>query len=82
MPEQDIGKITHFFDKLNVAVLKLTGELKVGDKIRIEADIPFVQKVESMQSKHKDVQEAKAGEEVGMKTDRPCKDGDEVIKLT
>jgi putative protease len=81
MPEQDIGKVTHFFDKISVAVLKLTGELKTGDKIRIEADVPFVQTVSSMQVEHKPIEEAKAGDDVGMKTDRPCKDGDKVIKL-
>jgi U32 family peptidase len=82
MPEEEIGKITHFFDKISVAVLSLTGDLKVGDKIRIEASEPFVQTVSSMQVEHKDIQEAKAGDDVGMKTDKPCRDGDKVIKLT
>ncbi|MBW2964412.1 hypothetical protein KY363_03040 [Candidatus Woesearchaeota archaeon] len=81
MPEETIGKITHYFDRIGVAVIKLSASLKVGEKIRIEADIPFVQQVSSMQSHHKDVQEAKAGEEVGMKTNKPCGDGDEVIRL-
>ena len=82
MPEEEIGKVTHFFNKISVAVLSLTGELKVGDKIRIEASEPFVQEVKSMQVEHKDIKEAKAGDDVGMKTDKPCKDGDKVIKLT
>lgn len=82
MPEQEIGKVTHFFDKISVAVLSLTGNLKVGDRIRIEASEPFVQTVSSMQVEHKEIQEAKTGDDVGMKTEKPCKDGDKVIKLT
>ncbi|MBU2561586.1 MAG: hypothetical protein KKD17_04765 [Nanoarchaeota archaeon] len=82
MPEKQIGKVTHFFDKISVAVLHLNGTLKAGDKIRIEASEPFVQTVTSMQVEHKPIKEAKAGDDVGMKTDKPCKEGDKVVKLT
>ena len=82
MPEEDIGKVTHFFDKISVAVLSLTAGLKVGDKIRIEASEPFVQNVDSMQVEHKSIEEAKAGDDIGIKTLKPCKDGDKVVKIT
>ncbi len=82
MPEEEIGRITHFFDRIGVAVLSLDGGLKVGDRIRIEASEPFVQDVKSMQVEHQPVSEAKAGDDVGMKTDQLCKEGDKVIKLT
>ena len=81
MPEQEIGKIEHFFDKISVAVLKLSGELKVGEKIRIEAAEPFEQTVTSMQVEHNPIEEAKAGDDVGLKTDKPCKEGDKVVKI-
>ena len=32
MAKKLVGKITHFFDKINVAVLELEGNLKVGEK--------------------------------------------------
>lgn len=82
MPEKDIGKITHFFDKISVAIINLDEPLEIGDKIRIEAEIPFVQKVTSMQVEHKEIQKANTGNDIGMKTDRHCKEGDRVIKLT
>ena len=82
MPENEIGKVTHFFDKLGVAILKLSGELSVGDKIRIDAETPFVQMVSSMQVKHKNIEHAKKDDDIGMKVDRPCKDGDKVLKLS
>jgi translation elongation factor EF-1alpha len=81
MPEKQVGEITHFFSKISVAVVKLSGKLKVGDKIRIEAAEPFVQTVSSMQVEHAPIKEAKPGDDIGMKTDRPCKEGDKVIKL-
>lgn len=82
MPEKNIGTVTHFFDKISVAVISLTEPLEVGDKIRIDAELPFVQKVTSMQVEHKEIQKANAGDDVGMKTDKQCKEGDIVIKLT
>jgi hypothetical protein len=32
-----VGKVTHYYDHISVAVLELTGELKVGDTIHILA---------------------------------------------
>ena len=81
MPETEIGKIEHYFDKLGVAIIKLTADLKVGDKIRIESELMFVQTIESMQIEHKDIQEAKAGQDIGLKTKKPCNDGDKVVKI-
>ena len=66
--ERQIGTIKHYFDKLGVAILSLTDDLKIGDRIRIEAELMFVQTVSSMQSHHKDVKEAKTGDDVGLKT--------------
>ncbi|MEW5896099.1 MAG: translation elongation factor-like protein [Nanoarchaeota archaeon] len=81
MPEKKIGKITHFFDKISVAVVSLSAGLSVGDKIRIEAAEPFEQVVSSMQVEHKPIKKAKAGDDVGLKTTNPCKEGDIVVKL-
>ena len=45
-----IGKITHFFSAIGVAVIELSGSLSVGDSISVEgASTNFKQKVESMQ---------------------------------
>lgn len=81
MPEKKIGKITHFFDKISVAVVSLSAGLNVGDKIRIEAVEPFEQTVSSIQIEHKSVKKAKAGDDIGLKTDEPCKAGDIVVKI-
>lgn len=63
-----VGKIAHYFDQINVAVVEISGKLKVGDKIRIKGTTTdFEQKVDSMQIEHEQVKEAKKGDAVGMK---------------
>lgn len=86
MPEEIegklIGKITHYFGKIEVAVIELSDTLKVGDTIRIvggEAD--FTQNVDSMEIEHQKVEEAKAGESVGLRVDQKVKEGYSVYKV-
>ena len=78
------GKITHYFDKIQVAVLEVTDEpIAVGDKIRIgEFENGVEQTVESMQVEHEQVEVAKVGNEVGLKTVAPVKPGDVVYKAS
>jgi putative protease len=77
-----IGKISHFFPKIGVAVLELTAPLKVGEKIEIGGKSePFEMTVTSMQVEHKNIAAAKKGDSVGMKVDKPVKDGDQVFKV-
>lgn len=81
MAKTPIGKITHFFNKISVAVIKLDGPLRVGDFISIEGpETNFKQNVDSMQVEHANIGEAKAGDAVGMKTAQPVKAGDLVFK--
>ena len=77
-----IGKITHYFGKIGVAVIKLSDVLKPGDQIRIvggEAD--FNQSVDSMEVEHQKVQEAKPGESVGLKVEQKVREGYSVYKV-
>jgi len=88
MPEEKpiegelIGKITHYFGNIGVAVIELTGTLKVGDNIRIiGGGIDFNQPVESMQYEHQPIQEAKKGQSVGMKVQEKVHEGYKVYKV-
>ncbi len=79
--KKPIGKVTHFFDKINVAVIALTSGLKVGDRIKIGRNDQFAeQEVASMQVEHKPIKAAKKGDEVGMKVEKEVKAGDLVYK--
>jgi len=76
MPEEEIGKITHYYSKLEVGLIELTASLKVGDAIHIKgAHDDFTQTVESMQIEQDKLEEAKAGDVVGVKVDLPRNSG-------
>ena len=80
--ETEIGKISHFFSKIGVAVVELTGNLKVGDTIRIKGSTTdFTQEVESMQVDHNSVQEAKSGDSIGLKMKEKVRENDKVYKI-
>lgn len=75
--EEEIGKVTNFYKKVLVAVVKLSGELKVGDKIHVIGPvIDIIQKIESMQVQHKDVDSVSAGDAVGIKLIDEAHEGD------
>jgi len=78
--EKPIGEVTHYYNKIGVAVIKLTaGSLKVGQTIHIQGySSDFVQEVSSMQIQHQDIKEAKKSDEFGLKTDQPVREGDKV----
>lgn len=80
MPDKLIGHVTHYFPKISVAVIKLTGGLAVGDTIKIKAKTEFTQAVQSMQVNHEAVQSGAAGDEVAIKVDQPADEKDEVFR--
>jgi len=82
MTDTKIGNIVHYYDKIGVAVVKVLSPLKVGDRIKISGhDQEFEQEIASMQVEHQNIDQAKKGDDVGMKVDQPVKDGDEVYKV-
>lgn len=82
MADIKVGEITHYYDKIGVAVVKVLAPIKVGDRIKISGhEKEFDQEVTSMQIEHQNINEAKKGDDVGMKVDQPVKDGDEVYKI-
>jgi len=81
MAESKIGEVTHYFDKIGVAIVKLSAPLKVGESIKVKgATTDFEQVVESMQVDHKEVESAKSGDELGVKVSEKAREGDEVLK--
>ncbi len=75
-----IGKITHFYGKVRVAVVELHGDLSVGDNIRIEKEGQgFDQVVSSMHKEEKPVEEGKKGDTVSIKVIQMVKKGSLVL---
>jgi putative protease len=82
--EEEIGKITHYFSKINVGVIEITkGELRVGDTIHIKGHTTdFYQKVQSLQVEHNPVDAIGVGESSGLKVESPVRENDLVLKVT
>ncbi len=80
--EHEIGKVEHFFSNINVAAITLSGTLKVGDTIHIKgANTDFTEKITSMQIDRKDVHEAHAGDDIGVKVKERVREHDVVYKV-
>ena len=77
-----IGKVTHYFGNIEVAVIELSDILKAGDSIRIVGgETDFTQTVGSMEVEHQKVEEAKKGESVGLKVSEKVREGYKVYKV-
>ncbi len=81
MADTKAGNITHYYDKIGVAVVDVLAPLKVGDKIKITGSTEFEQEVGSMQIEHENIDKANKGDQIGMKLDQPVNEKDEVFKI-
>ena len=79
---EEVGKVTHYFTKIEVAVVDLTAPLSAGDRIAIKgATTDLEQTVESIQIEHEDVTTAKAGQSIGLKVKERVRENDVVYKI-
>ena len=83
MAEEKIGDVIHYWSKLSVVGIMLTGgELKVGDTIHVQGHTSdFTQHVESIHIGTETVDAAQAGDEVGVKVSEHARVHDEVFKV-
>lgn len=80
--ETRVGKITHFYNHISVAVMELTGELKTGDVIHVIGhSTDFEQRISSMEIEHQKVQSVGPGKEVALQVKEPVRKGDTVFKV-
>ena len=79
---EQIGAIRHYYSKIGVAVVDLTAKIAVGDTVRAKGmTTDLLQKVESMQIEHANVQNASAGQSIGLKVAEKLREGDLVYKV-
>lgn len=79
---KEIGKVTHFFTKISVAIVELSGELAVGDTILVKGpSTNLEQKVDSMQIEHENVKKATKGQSIGLKVNDRVREHDVVYKV-
>lgn len=84
MANKKVGSVSHYYDKIQVAVVKLTkGDLKIGDSVEFVAKdgSTFTQTVSSMQIEHANIDIAKSGDEFGLKVEKPVKTNSPINKV-
>ncbi|MEM7827942.1 MAG: EF-Tu/IF-2/RF-3 family GTPase [Candidatus Aenigmatarchaeota archaeon] len=81
--EEKVGEVVKYFAKIGVAAVKITkGSIKVGDSLHFQgANTDFVQKVESMQIEHQNVETASEGDLVGIKVKDRVRPSDHVYRV-
>ena len=81
--DKKIGKITHYFSNIKVAVIKLSAPLKIGDKIKVIGgeNTDFKQSIKSIEIDCKKVKLAKKGKSIGIKIDEKVREGYNVYKI-
>lgn len=74
-----IGEVTHFYSDLGVAIVKFNKNVPSGTTLHFHgATTDFKDVAQSMQYDHKPIEEAKKGQEVGIKVKGKVREGDEV----
>ncbi|HLE23432.1 MAG TPA: hypothetical protein VI701_03915 [Anaerolineales bacterium] len=77
-----VGEVVHVFDKIMVAVLRLTAGIRQGDRLHFLGRLTdFEEQITSMQVEHQPVEAAAAGSEVAVKLSQPARRGDAVYLL-
>jgi len=79
--EKEIGKVIHYFDKVMVAVVKLSAPITVGDEIKfVHGEESFSEVVESMEVEHEKIKKAKKGDEVAIKVNKKTHENAKVFE--
>ena len=80
---KEIGRVVAFFRIPVVAVVKVTGPLRVGDRLWIRGHTTNLKlTVDSLQINHQPITEASKGDEVGLKLSARARRGDRVHQWT
>lgn len=76
-----VGTVTHFFDKIMVAVVKPMKPIKTGDVLEFrghDGQVKFAQAGASLQIEHETVETA--NKDFGLKVDQAVKEGDKIYR--
>jgi putative protease len=83
MDEILVGKVTHYFPRIEVGAVEVTGdELRVGDTIRVMgATSNFTQRIHSMEMDHAPVETATTGQLVAIQLAERARVKDLVFRI-
>jgi len=78
---REVGRVSHFFGKINVAIIEVNDIISVGDQILIKGPTTDIkQTIDSMEIEHTKVKQAEAGQSIGMKVNARVRENDIVYK--
>ena len=80
---EEIGVVEHYFTKIGVAAIRITnGSVRVGNTIAIKgATTDFQQHIDRMEIDRQPIEEALAGDAIGIKVAERVREGDRVYKV-
>ena len=83
MAEEEIGKVTHYFPKPQVAAIEITaGSLSVGERIHVKGHTSdFSLTIDSMQIDRESVETVGVGQAVGIRVPEHAREHDLVYKV-
>ncbi len=81
--ESAVGKVTHYYSHLQVAVVHLDrGSLQVGDTIHVKGHTTdFEQQVDSLEVEHERIERAEPGDIFGLKVRDHAREHDVIYKV-
>ena len=83
MTEDQIGVVVNFYAKLGVAAIDVVrGAIKNGDLLKYKGyTTDFTEEVTSIEIENQSVEEAKAGDMIGVKVSEKVRQNDKVYKV-
>lgn len=83
MGEELVGRVTHYYGRIEVAAVHLTAPLKVGERIWIVGrTTDLEQEVTSLELDHRPIAEGLPGQEVGLRVRDRVREGDRVYRVS
>ena len=78
---REVGRVSHFFGRINVAIIEVKDTISVGDRILIKGPTTDIeQTIDSMEIEHEKVKQVEAGQSIGMKVNGLVRENDIVYK--
>lgn len=85
MADQKVGRISHYYNHLGVAIIEVEAPFAVGDTLKFvkhgTGEELFQQAISSIQIEHKQIEKAEKKMSVGVKVDKLVHENVEVFKV-
>ena len=83
MADEQVGIVVKYFVKPSVAAIEVTGAgMKVGDLLKYQGHTTdFTEEVTSMELDNQSIEEAKAGDMIGIKVKERVRENDKIYRV-